>query len=77
MQSYSQVLWNLLGELMLDTEQNCIEFDSQVILKRERFLDYILFTVHYTKHYYTTFIVRTYDDFEYIIDYINLCLISP
>ena len=62
--SYSQVIWDLVGDLILDTHNLISKYDSQLILTRKRFLDYTLLKVHYTKNIYKEYIILNTEDIE-------------
>ena len=47
MTSYRDRLWFLLDKWINDAEIKFVEYDSQLTFVKEKFLDYILLTVHY------------------------------
>ena len=48
MTSYRDRLWFLLEEWINDAEIKCVEYDSQLSFVKEKCLDYLLLTIHYT-----------------------------
>ena len=50
MNSYWDNLWFLLDEWIHDAEIKCQEYDVQLFFVKEKFLDYILLTIHYTRN---------------------------
>ena len=62
--SYSQVIWDLVGDFILDTHNLISKYDSQLVLTRKRFLDYTLLKVHYTKHIYKEYIIIKTEEIE-------------
>ena len=77
MNSYRDRLWILLGEWIDDAELRCVEYDSSLTFIREKFLDYILLTIHYTKNSHCRFIIRTINDFEDISLHLELAILWP
>ena len=77
MNSYRDRLWILLGEWINYAEIKCVEYDSQLTFVKQKFLDYILLTVHYTNNSKGQFIIRTIDDLEDIILYLELAILWP
>ena len=50
MSSYRDHLWFRLSEWIHDAESLCQQYDVQLFFIKEKFLDYILLTIHYTKN---------------------------
>ena len=64
MNSCRDHLWFLLDEWIHDTESLCHQYDAQLVFIKERFLGYIVLTVHYTKHSRCKFLIRNIEDLE-------------
>ena len=77
MTSYRDRLWFLLEEWINDAEIKCVEYDSQLSFVKEKFLDYILLTVHYTNSSKCRFLIRNIEDLEDIILYLELAILWP
>ena len=77
MNSYRDHLWFLLDEWIHDTESICHQYDTQIIFTKERFLDYIVFTVHYTKNSRCKFLIRNIEDLEKVILYMETAILWP
>ena len=77
MNSYRDHLWFLLDEWIHDTESLCQQFDAQLVFIKERFLDYILLTIYYTKHSRCQFIIRNIEDLEDVILYLETAVLWP
>ena len=77
MNSYRDHLWFLLDEWIHDTESLCQQYDAQLVFIKERFLDYILLTIHYTKHSRCQFIIRNIEDLEDVILYLETAILWP
>ena len=77
MNSYRDHLWFLLDEWIHDTESICHQYDAQIIFIKERFLDYIVLTVHYTKHSRCKFLIRSIEDLEKVILYLETAILWP
>ena len=50
MNSYRDNLWFLLDEWIQDAEIKCQEYDVQLVFVKEKFLDYTLVPIHYTRN---------------------------
>ena len=50
MNSYQDNLWFLLDEWFHDAEIKCQEYDVQLSFAREKFFDYILLIIYYTRN---------------------------
>ena len=59
MNSYQENLCFLLNEWIHDTEIKCQEYDVQLSFVKEKFLDYILLTIHYTRNSKCQFLIKT------------------
>ena len=59
MNSYQDNLWFLLDEWIHDAEIKCQEYDVQLFFVKEKFLDYILLTIHYTRNSRCDFSLKT------------------
>ena len=77
MNSYRDHLWLLLDEWIYDTESLCQQYETQLVFTKERFLDYILLTIHYTKHSRCQFIIRNIEDLEDVILYVETAVLQP
>ena len=67
MNSYRNHLWFLLDKWIKDTKSSCDNYDAQLVFHKERFLDYIVLTVHYTKFSKCKFLIRNIEDLETVI----------
>ena len=67
MNSYRDHLWFLLGKWIHNAESLCQQYDAQLVFIKERFLDYILFTIHYTKNSRGHLLIRDIEDLEGVI----------
>ena len=62
MNSYQDNLWFLLDEWIHDAEIKCQEYDVQLFFVKDKFLDYILLTIHYTRNSRCHFLIRNIED---------------
>ena len=77
MNSYRDNLWFLLEEWIHDTKIKCVEYDIQLSFVKEKFLDYILLTIHYTSNSKCQFLIKNIEDLEDIILYQELAILWP
>ena len=77
MNSYQDHLWFLLGKLIHDTEIKCQQYDIQLFFVKERFLDYILLTIHYTRNSRCCFLIKNIEDLEEVILYLETAILWP
>ena len=77
MNSYRDHLWFLLGQWIHDTESMGHQYDSQLFFTKEKFLDYIVLTVHYTKYSRCKFLIRHIEDLEKVMLYMETALLWP
>ena len=77
MNSYRDHLWFLLGEWIQHIENMCNTYAPQLVFIKEKFLDYIVLTVHYTKLSQCKFLIRNIEDLEKIIKYLEIALLWP
>ena len=75
MNSYRDHLWLLLSEWIHDIESICQQYDVQLVFIKERFLNYILLTIHYTKNSRCRFIIRNIEDPEDVITYLETAVL--
>ena len=60
-----------------DIESSCDKYDAQLVFIKERFLDYIVLTVHYTKLSKCKFLIRNIEDLETVILYLESAILWP
>ena len=77
MNSYRDNLWFLLDEWISDAEAKCQEYDVQLFFIKEKFLDYILLTIHYTRDSRCHFLIRNIEDLEEVILYLETAILWP
>ena len=77
MNSYQDYLWFLLDEWIHDAEIKCQEYDVQLVFVKDKFMDYILLTIHYTRNSRCCFIIRNMEDIEEVILYSELAILWP
>ena len=77
MNSYRDNLWFLLDEWIHDAQIKCQEYDVQLFSVREKFLDYILLTIHYTRNSRCQFLIKNIEDLEGAILYLELAFLWP
>ena len=77
MNSYRDHLWFLLDEWIQYIENTCDTYCTQLVFKKEKFLDYIVLIVHYTQHSQCKFPIRHIEDLEKIIKYLEIALLWP
>ena len=77
MNSYRDNLWFLLDEWIHDAELKCQEYDVQLVFIKEKFLDYILLTIHYTRNSRCQFLIKNIEDLEDAILYLELAFLWP
>ena len=77
MNSYRDHLWFLLCDRIHDAESLCQQYDVQLVFIKERFLDYILLTIHYTKNSRCCFLIRNIEDLEDVISYLETAALWP
>ena len=58
MNSYRDHFWFLLDKWINDTESLCHQYDAQLVFIKEKFLDYIVLTIHYTKCSRCKFLIK-------------------
>ena len=64
MNSYRDHLWFLLDEWIQYIENTCDTYTTQLVFIKEKFLDYIILTVHYTKLSQCKIFIRNIEDLE-------------
>ena len=77
MNSYRDHLWFLLNEWIHDAESLCQQYDVQLFFIKERFLDYILLTIHYTRNSRCHFLIKNIEDLEDVILYLETAVLWP
>ena len=77
MNSYRDNLWFLLDQWIHDAEIKFQEYDIQLSFVKEKFLDYILLTSHYTRNSKCQFLIKNIEDLEGIILYLELAILWP
>ena len=77
MNPYRDHLWFLLDEWIQDTESLCDQYDTQLVFIKEKFLDYIVLTVHYTKLSKRKFLIRNIEDLETVTLYFETAILWP
>ena len=77
MNSYRDHLWFLLSEWIHDAESLCQQYDVQLVFIKERFLDYILLTIHYTRNSRCRFLIKNFEDLEDVILYLETAILWP
>ena len=77
MNSYQDHLWFLLDEWFHETEIQCQQYDVQLFFIKEKFLDYILLTIHYTRNSRCRFIIKNIEDLEEVILYLETVVLWP
>ena len=77
MNSYRDHLWFLLGQWIHDTESMSHQYDTQLFFTKEKFLDYIVLTVHYTKYSRCKFLIRNIEDLEKVMLYLETAILWP
>ena len=77
MNSYRDNVWFLLDEWIHEAEIKCLEYDVQLSFVKEKFLDYILLTIHYTGNSKCQFLIKNIEDLEDIILYLELAILWP
>ena len=77
MNSYKDHLWFLLCDWIQDAESLCQQYDVQLVIIKERFLDYILLTNHYTKNSRCHFLIKNIEDLEDVISYLETAVLWP
>ena len=77
MNLYRDHLWFLLSEWIHEAESICQQYDVQLVFIKERFLDYILLTIHYTKNSRCHFLIRNIEVLEDVILYLETAVLWP
>ena len=77
MNSYRDHLWFLLDEWIEYLENTCVTYGTQLVFKKEKFLDNILLTVYYTQHCQCTFLIKHIKDLDKVIKYLEIALLWP
>ena len=77
MKSYRDNLWFLLGEWIHDAEIKCQEYDVQLVFVKEKFLDYILLTIHYTRNSRCHYLITNIEDLKEVILYLETAILWP
>ena len=77
MNSYRDHLWFLLDEWIHYIENTCDTYGTQLVFKREKILDNIVLTVHYTKDSQCKFLIKHIEDLDKVIKYLEIALLWP
>ena len=77
MNSYRDHLWFLLDEWIQYMENTCDTYSTQLVFKKENFLDYIVLTVHYTQQSQCKFLIRHIEDLDKIFKYLEIAILWP
>ena len=77
MNTYRDYLWFLLDEWIEYLEDTCDTYGTQLVFKKEKFLDVILLTVYYSQHSQCTFLIRHIEDLDKVTKYLEIALLWP
>ena len=77
MNSYRDHLWILLDEWIHYIENTCDTYGTQLVFAKEKFMEYIVLTVHYTKHAQYKFLIKHIDDLDKVVKYLQIALLWP
>ena len=75
MNSYRDHLWFLLDEWIGYIENTCDTYGAQLFFKKEKFMDNIVLTVHYTQSCQCKFLIKHIDDLDKVIKYLEIALL--
>ena len=77
MNSYRDHLWFLLDQWIEYIDNICDTYDTQLSFEKEKFLDFIVLTVHYTKNCECKFLIKHIEDLDKVTKYLEIALLWP